>query len=191
MSGILQRMALGGARRSASLPSWNLIASNTTATTNPNGVYSFIRKSSATSTTANLLTYSGTPGSFQGPDAFSTPLCQFLSATNLFLHPGLSSANQVVGVRWTSPVTGNLVVSGTFVKDTTTGTSDGVRVSVQKNNTTTVVSPTLINTASPTFTYSLVPVSVVIGDVLDLVIQWNANGSADHTNVSLLQIAQV
>lgn len=191
MSGILQRMALGGARRPASLPSWNLIASNTTATTNPNGVYSFIRKSSATSTTANLLTYSGTPGRFQGPDAFSTPLCQFLSATNLFLHPGLSPANQVVGVRWTSPVTGNLVVSGTFVKDTTTGTSDGVRVSVQKNNTTTVVSPTLINTASPTFTYSLVPVSVVIGDVLDLVIQWNANGSADHTNVSLLQIAQV
>ena len=191
MSGILQRMALGGARRPASLPSWNLIASNTTATTNPNGVYSFIRKSSATSTTANLLTYSGTPGSFQGPDAFSTPLCQFLSATNLFLHPGISAANQVVGVRWTSPVTGNLVVSGTFVKDTTTGTSDGVRVSVQKNNTTTVVSPTLINTASPTFTYSLVPVSVVIGDVLDLVIQWNANGSADHTNVSLLQIAQV
>jgi hypothetical protein len=184
-------MALGGARRPASLPSWNLIASNTTATTNPNGVYSFIRKSSATSTTANLLTYSGTPGRFQGPDAFSTPLCQFLSATNLFLHPGLSPANQVVGVRWTSPVTGNLVVSGTFVKDTTTGTSDGVRVSVQKNNTTTVVSPTLINTASPTFTYSLVPVSVVIGDVLDLVIQWNANGSADHTNVSLLQIAQV
>jgi hypothetical protein len=190
MSGHLQRMALGGARRSASLPSWNLIASNTTATTNPNGVYSFIRKSSATSTTANLLTYAGTPGQFQGPDGFSTPLCQFLSATNLFLHPGLSAANQVVGVRWTSPVTGNLVVSGTYFKQNT-GTSDGVRVSVQKNNTTTVVSPTLITPAAPNFSYSLVPVSVVIGDVLDFVIQYNANANADHTTVSLLQIAQV
>lgn len=163
----------------------DVIAASVSAVVNPNGAFSYIRKTAATSTTAALLSYSGTPGRFIGPETFSLPAVTVTSG-NIFLHPGSTSG--AVGIRWTAPFSGQISLTGRFIKDTTTGTSDGVNVSVYKNNTIAVVAPRLINLADPIYQYNSASTSVIPGDTVDFLIDRNANFSSDHTNCTILQI---
>lgn len=162
----------------------DLIALANAATSNPFGNLSAIRKAAANSTSSSLLTYSGV-GYFTGPESFSLPLLS-ASAGNMFLHPG--STSKAVGIRWVSPINGTVLVSGRYVKDTTTGASDGVRVSVYQNGSSVIVSPALINVVSPVYEYTNVAASVSIGDTLDFLIDNNIAVNSDHTNCALLRI---
>ena len=103
------------------------------------------------------------------------------------MHPGFTSTT--VAIRWTSPVAATVQISATFVKDTTTGASDGVQVGVIKNNATNVYGPTLINTSPTTATFTGGSVSVAVGDVLDFYVNNNSTANSDHTNLTLLTIS--
>jgi hypothetical protein len=162
----------------------NGITANASSTTNPNGDWSYIRKPLITSSTVNTLTYSGTPGSWVGPEAFSLPILQ--AGASILMHPG--DLSTTVAIRWTSPVAAIVQVAATFVKDTTTGASNGVLVGAIKNNTTNVYGPTLINTSTTTATFTGGSVSVAVGDVLDFYVNNNGSFASDHTNVTLLTL---
>ena len=175
---------VGSGRFEAANNAIDLIALASAATANPFGSLSAIRKAAADSTSSSLLTYSGV-GNFTGNESFSLPVIT-ASAGNMFLHPG--STSKAVGIRWVSPISGTVLVSGRYVKDTTTGASDGVRVSVYRNGSSVIVTPTLINAASPVYEYTNVAASVSIGDTLDLIIDSNTTPNSDHTNCTSLSI---
>lgn len=165
----------------------NGITANANSTANPNGSWSFIRKTSITSSTVDNLTYSGTPGGWQGPEAFSLPVAIF-SSSSIFMHPANTSSTVVV--RWTAPFAAAVQVRAAFQKDTTTGSSNGVLVGVTKNNTTNVYGPSLLLNTSPTnVEFTGQTVNVAAGDVLDFYVNSNASFSSDHTNCTLLLIS--
>lgn len=163
----------------------DIIQIGSTATSSTSGNFTFIRKTTPTSSSAQLLSYAGPAGNFTGGQSFNTPLITFTSG-NMFLHPGDGSA--AVGVRWQAPESRSIAISGRFAKDNTFGISNGVNVSVYKNNTTSVVSPVLIDATNSIYQYTDVVVSVAQNDVLDFLIDNNGSFTSDHTNCNILKI---